>query len=99
MLVMEISLDDLGALFQSSHGDEEISIGKKGAIPQRGTTRRWNTARENAFTRKKPQTSKPEVRACIYPLRPCPGGDPCSHRFLTFKKKEVSRTLLEGKNS
>jgi hypothetical protein len=31
MLVMEISLDQLGALFQSSHGDEEISTGKKGA--------------------------------------------------------------------
>jgi hypothetical protein len=31
MLVMEIGLDDLGALFGSSHGDEEISIGKKGA--------------------------------------------------------------------
>jgi hypothetical protein len=40
MLVMEISLNHLGALLESSHGDEEISIGKKGAIPQRGTTRR-----------------------------------------------------------
>jgi hypothetical protein len=37
---MEISLDDLGALFESSHGDQEMSIGKKGAIPQRGTGRR-----------------------------------------------------------
>jgi hypothetical protein len=40
MIVMEISLDDPGAPFESSHGDQEISIGKKGAIPQRGTTRR-----------------------------------------------------------
>ena len=37
---MEIGVSELGALFQKAHGDEEISVGKKRTIPQRGMTRR-----------------------------------------------------------
>jgi hypothetical protein len=65
MLVIQISPDDLGALFHSLHSDWEISIGKKGAIPQRGTTRRQNTRRENAIAGKKPRTPKGGVRAAL----------------------------------
>ena len=35
---MEIGVNELGALFQQAHGDEEI--GKKRTVPQRGMTRR-----------------------------------------------------------
>jgi hypothetical protein len=41
---LEICVIQFAPPLERAHRDQKKAIGKKRAIPQRGTTRRWNTA-------------------------------------------------------